>query len=113
MTGLGSDWLFGSLLEDLFALAILVEPSLLDWRQREGDSTNQRVVDLCPGGAERVCPQCRYLVSGVALETQAGDGGFVCHRDLGGGAGVPQVIVIYLPQGGAHHQTSTVQSEIY
>lgn len=49
----------------------------------------------------------------VALETQAGDGGFVCHSDPGGGAGVPQVILVDLPLSGSHHQTSPILSEVY
>lgn len=37
----------------------------------------------------------------------------MCHSDPGGGAGVPQVILIDLPLSGSHYQTSTVQSEVY
>lgn len=33
--GAGSGWLFDSLVEDLFMLVILVEPSLVDWSRRE------------------------------------------------------------------------------
>lgn len=33
--GAGSGWLLSSLVEDLFILEVLEEPSLLDWRQRE------------------------------------------------------------------------------
>ncbi len=46
MLGAGSGWLFDSLIEDLLVLAILAEPSLLDWsrRKRERDSTNEHVV---------------------------------------------------------------------
>lgn len=38
--GTGSCWLLDSLVEDLLVLAILVEPSLLDWsgRERERDT---------------------------------------------------------------------------
>lgn len=57
---------------------------------------------------------CWYLESaGVALEAQAGDRGFMCHSDLGGGAGVPQVVMVDFPLSGSHHQTSTIQSEVY
>lgn len=35
MLGAESDWLFNSLVEDLLVLLILVELSLLDWRQTE------------------------------------------------------------------------------
>lgn len=41
-----------------------------------------------------------HLVSAhVALETQAGHGGFMCYGDPGGGARVPQVILVDLPLG--------------
>lgn len=38
MLGVGSCWLLDSLVEDLLVLAILVEPSLLDWSERERES---------------------------------------------------------------------------
>lgn len=47
------------------------------------------------------------------LVAQAGDGGLVCGDDLGGGAGVPQVVVVEFPLGGAHHQPRAVWSEVY
>lgn len=52
-------------------------------------------------------------MSAAALEAQAGDGGFMCHGDPGGGAGVPQVVVVDLPLSGPDYQTSTVRSEVY
>lgn len=37
----------------------------------------------------------------------------MCHGDPGGGAGVPQVVLVDLPMSGPEHQTSTVQSEVH
>lgn len=55
-----------------------------------------------------------YLRSaGVTLETQAGDGCFVCHGDPGGGARVPQVILVNLSLGRSDHQAGAVQSEVH
>lgn len=55
-----------------------------------------------------------YLVSAAAaLEAKAGDRGFVCHGDLGGGAGVPQVVLVDLSLRRSDHQTCAVQSEVH
>ena len=53
------------------------------------------------------------LSAAVALETQAGNQGLVCHSDPGGGAGVPQVVLVDLPLSGSHHQTSPIKSEVH
>lgn len=51
----------------------------------------------------------QYLGSAcVTLETQAGDGCFMCHSDPGGGAGIPQVILVNLSLGSSDHQAGAV-----
>lgn len=54
-----------------------------------------------------------YLVFDAALKPQAGDRGLVCSRDPGGGAGVPQVVLIDLTLSGPHDQTRPIRKEVY
>lgn len=58
--------------------------------------------------------QVMYFVSAhVALETQAGHWGFMCHGDPGGGARVPQVILVDLPLSWSYHQAGTIEGEVH
>lgn len=117
--GAESGWLLSSFVEDLLALAILLEPSLLVWsRAREMNMwsiMSQKTKHWhVGGGAYKHLRMGDYLVSArVALETQAGHWGFMCHGDLGGGARVPQVILVDLPLSWSYHQAGTVQGEVH
>lgn len=49
----------------------------------------------------------------VTLETQTGDGGFVCHGDPGGSARVPQVILVDLALGRSDYKAGAVHCEVH
>lgn len=73
------------------------------------------IIDLI---SEAVCVfvgvACPHLApAAVALVTQAADGGPVCGRGPAGAAGVPQVVLVDLPLGGAHHQPRAVRREVH